>query len=243
MRWLRQQLDHVAPTFEKGGKLHRWHPLWEAMDTFFYSPSSVTTTGAHVRDAIDLKRMMMTVVIAALPCVFMAMFNTGLQANLGDRSGQGRAARRLAARGDRPAGHGLFAVERHRQSRARRAVLPAALHRHDGRRPHLGGAVRDRAQGRGQRRLLRHRHPVPADPAADDAAVAGRARHQLRRGDRQGSVRRHRHELHQPGAGGAGVPVLRLSRARSPATRSGRRCRRARRSTASPAPRCLGRCA
>ena len=82
MRWLREQLDRVAPTFEKGGKLHRWHPLWEAMDTFFYSPSSVTTTGAHVRDAIDLKRMMMTVVIAALPCVFMAMFNTGLQANL-----------------------------------------------------------------------------------------------------------------------------------------------------------------
>jgi len=83
MRWLREQLDRVAPTFEKGGKLHRWHPLWEAMDTFFYSPSSVTTTGAHVRDAIDLKRMMMTVVIATLPCVFMAMLNTGLQANLG----------------------------------------------------------------------------------------------------------------------------------------------------------------
>jgi len=83
MRWLRQQLDRVAPTFEKGGKLHRWHPLWEAMDTFFYAPSSVTTTGSHVRDAIDLKRMMMTVVIAALPCVFMAMLNTGLQANLG----------------------------------------------------------------------------------------------------------------------------------------------------------------
>ena len=83
MRWLRQQLDRVAPTFEKGGKLHRWHPLWEAMDTFFYAPSSVTTTGAHVRDAIDLKRMMMTVVIATLPCVFMAMLNTGLQANLG----------------------------------------------------------------------------------------------------------------------------------------------------------------
>jgi Na+-transporting NADH:ubiquinone oxidoreductase subunit B len=82
MRWLRQRLDQVAPVFEKGGRLHRWHPLWEAMDTFFYSPSSVTTTGAHVRDAIDLKRMMMTVVIAALPCVFMAMFNTGLQANL-----------------------------------------------------------------------------------------------------------------------------------------------------------------
>ena len=83
MRWLRQRLDRVAPAFEKGGRLHRWHPLWEAMDTFLYSPPSVTTTGSHVRDAIDLKRMMMTVVIAALPCVFMALYNTGLQANLG----------------------------------------------------------------------------------------------------------------------------------------------------------------
>jgi Na+-transporting NADH:ubiquinone oxidoreductase subunit B len=83
MRLLRARLDRIAPHFEKGGKLHRWHPLWEAMDTFFYSPPSVTTTGSHVRDAIDLKRMMMTVVIATLPCVFMAMLNTGLQANLG----------------------------------------------------------------------------------------------------------------------------------------------------------------
>jgi Na+-transporting NADH:ubiquinone oxidoreductase subunit B len=83
MRFLRERLDRIAPHFEQGGRLHRWHPLWEAMDTFFYAPSSVTTTGAHVRDAIDLKRMMMTVVIAALPCVLMAMLNTGLQANLG----------------------------------------------------------------------------------------------------------------------------------------------------------------
>ena len=83
MRWLRDRLDRIAPSFEKGGRLHRWHPLWEAMDTFFYSPPSVTTTGSHVRDAIDLKRMMMTVVIATLPCVFMALYNTGLQANLG----------------------------------------------------------------------------------------------------------------------------------------------------------------
>jgi len=82
MRWLRNRLDKLAPHFERGGRLHAWHPLWEAMDTFFYTPPSVTATGAHVRDAIDLKRMMMTVVIAALPCVFMAMYNTGLQANL-----------------------------------------------------------------------------------------------------------------------------------------------------------------
>jgi len=82
MRGLRNRLDRMAPLFERGGRLHAWHPLWEALDTFLYSPPSVTQTGAHVRDALDLKRMMMTVVIAALPCVFMAMFNTGLQANL-----------------------------------------------------------------------------------------------------------------------------------------------------------------
>ena len=82
MRWVRARLDRIAPHFEHGGKLARWHPLWEAVDTFFYSPASVTTTAAHVRDAVDLKRIMMTVVMAALPCVLMAMFNTGLQANL-----------------------------------------------------------------------------------------------------------------------------------------------------------------
>ncbi len=56
--------------------------MWEAADTFFYTPPSVARGSSHVRDAIDLKRMMILVVIAALPCVFMAMVNTGLQANL-----------------------------------------------------------------------------------------------------------------------------------------------------------------
>jgi Na+-transporting NADH:ubiquinone oxidoreductase subunit B len=82
MKSLRAFLDRQAHHFEKGGRLEKLYPLWEAADTFFYSPASVTHGGSHVRDAIDLKRMMMTVVIAALPCVFMAMFNTGLQANL-----------------------------------------------------------------------------------------------------------------------------------------------------------------
>ena len=58
------------------------HALYEAADTFLYTPPSVTSGGAHVRDAIDLKRMMMIVVLAAAPCVLMAMYNTGLQANL-----------------------------------------------------------------------------------------------------------------------------------------------------------------
>jgi Na+-transporting NADH:ubiquinone oxidoreductase subunit B len=78
---LRRALDRIAPHFERGGRLERWYPLWEAADTFLYTPPKVTGGAAHVRDAMDLKRMMTIVIIAALPCVFMAMFNTGLQAN------------------------------------------------------------------------------------------------------------------------------------------------------------------
>ena len=82
MRMLRQLLDRVGKPFHPGGRLERFYPLYEAADTFFYSPASVTKTGAHVRDALDLKRMMILVVIASMPCMFMAMYNTGLQANL-----------------------------------------------------------------------------------------------------------------------------------------------------------------
>jgi Na+-transporting NADH:ubiquinone oxidoreductase subunit B len=82
MKALRALLDRAAPHFHAGGRLARLYPLYEAADTFFFTPGTVTKTGAHVRDALDLKRMMMLVVIATLPCVFMAMYNTGLQANL-----------------------------------------------------------------------------------------------------------------------------------------------------------------
>lgn len=78
---LRRLLDVFAPMFEKGGRLQRLYPLWEALDTFFYSPGGVARGLCHVRDAIDYKRMMMTVVVALFPCVFMAMWNTGYQAN------------------------------------------------------------------------------------------------------------------------------------------------------------------
>jgi Na+-transporting NADH:ubiquinone oxidoreductase subunit B len=82
MRLLRAQLDRLAPLFHEGGRLERFYPLWEAIDTGLYTPPHVTRGRTHVRDALDLKRMMIIVVIATLPCVLMAMFNTGLQANL-----------------------------------------------------------------------------------------------------------------------------------------------------------------
>lgn len=81
MKFLRKMLDSGAPMFEKGGKLEVLYPLWEAQDTFLFTPGEVTKSGAHMRDALDLKRMMITVVVALIPAVLMAMYNTGYQAN------------------------------------------------------------------------------------------------------------------------------------------------------------------
>ena len=81
MKPLRSLLDRMHPLFGKGGKLERFYPLYEAADTFLYSPSDVTRGRAHVRDALDLKRAMVFVVVALVPCTLMAMYNTGLQAN------------------------------------------------------------------------------------------------------------------------------------------------------------------
>ena len=64
MKFLRDILDKQAPLFEKGGKLEKLYPLWEANDTFLYTPGEVTKRESHVRDALDLKRMMFTVVVA-----------------------------------------------------------------------------------------------------------------------------------------------------------------------------------
>ncbi|HID24046.1 MAG TPA: NADH:ubiquinone reductase (Na(+)-transporting) subunit B, partial [Planctomycetaceae bacterium] len=66
MKPLRALLDRVRPLFEKGGKLEKLYPLYEGVDTFFYTPGDVTPGPSHVRDSMDLKRMMITVVIALL---------------------------------------------------------------------------------------------------------------------------------------------------------------------------------
>ncbi|ADH84757.1 NADH:ubiquinone oxidoreductase, subunit B [Desulfurivibrio alkaliphilus AHT 2] len=75
-------LRSLAPHFHQGGRLQRWYPLYEATDSFLMG-SRLTNPGApHVRDAIDFKRIMITVIIALIPCVLMALWNTGYQANL-----------------------------------------------------------------------------------------------------------------------------------------------------------------
>ncbi|MEZ6004938.1 MAG: NADH:ubiquinone reductase (Na(+)-transporting) subunit B [Planctomycetota bacterium] len=76
---LRKLLDSLEPTF-KEGPLKRLYPFFEAADTFLYTPGTKTKSGPHVRDGIDLKRAMISVVIALLPCTLFGLWNTGYQA-------------------------------------------------------------------------------------------------------------------------------------------------------------------
>lgn len=79
---LRTMLDGVEHHFESGGKLSKFYALYEAADTIFYTPGKVTTSASHVRDAVDLKRIMITVWLCAFFPMFAGMYHTGLQANL-----------------------------------------------------------------------------------------------------------------------------------------------------------------
>ena len=84
MKILRKKLDSVAHHFEKGGRFEKMFPVWEALDSFLYSPGTRTASGPHVRDAIDLKRLMIMVVVALVPCTLWSFFNTGYQGMLAD---------------------------------------------------------------------------------------------------------------------------------------------------------------
>ncbi len=79
MKFLRNQLDAAAPMFEKGGKLEKLYPFYEAADTFLFTPGERTESGPHVRDGIDLKRTMIMVVLALVPATLWGLFNIGYQ--------------------------------------------------------------------------------------------------------------------------------------------------------------------
>jgi Na+-transporting NADH:ubiquinone oxidoreductase subunit B len=78
---LRNLLDKLEPNFHKGGKWEKWYALYEAVDTALFKPSDVTKNSSHVRDSIDLKRVMITVWMATFPTMFFGMWNVGFQAN------------------------------------------------------------------------------------------------------------------------------------------------------------------
>lgn len=75
-------MDNIKPNFEKGGKLEKFYPVYDGMETFLFVPGHTTHCGTHVRDAMDLKRTMFTVVVAMIPCLLFGMWNIGLQHHL-----------------------------------------------------------------------------------------------------------------------------------------------------------------
>jgi Na+-transporting NADH:ubiquinone oxidoreductase subunit B len=88
MKALRSFLDKQEVHFEKGGSLEKFYPLYEMADTFLYTPNEATKGSTHVRDGIDMKRLMITVALALIPVVLFACYNTGAQA-LGALQGMG----------------------------------------------------------------------------------------------------------------------------------------------------------
>ncbi len=81
MKFLNKFFLDLKPLFDKGGRFERLYPLYEATDSFLFSTTKSTPEAPHIRDAIDLKRIMITVIIALIPCTVMALWNTGYQAN------------------------------------------------------------------------------------------------------------------------------------------------------------------
>ena len=79
---LRRLLDRIHAHVEKGARFEQLYAAYEAVDTLLYSPGLTTRTASHVRDGLDLKRMMSFVIVALIPCVLVAVYNTGYQANL-----------------------------------------------------------------------------------------------------------------------------------------------------------------
>jgi len=79
MNFLRKKLDEIKRPFQKGEKLEKFAPAVNAFDTFLFVPNHTTKTGSHIRDAVDLKRTMVTVIIALLPALIYGIYNTGYQ--------------------------------------------------------------------------------------------------------------------------------------------------------------------
>lgn len=79
---LRNFFDRIEPHFVKGGKWEQYFPIYEMVESFIYTPKTVTTAAPHARSYVDMKRIMTYVVIATIPCILMALYNTGYQTNL-----------------------------------------------------------------------------------------------------------------------------------------------------------------
>ncbi len=77
MKGLRQFIDKIKPNFEKGGKFEKLHSTFDALETFAFVPNKVTSQGSHIRDAVDMKRTIIVVVLALIPALLFGMWNVG----------------------------------------------------------------------------------------------------------------------------------------------------------------------
>lgn len=79
MKAVKKLFDGIKPNFEKGGKFEKFFPVYDAFETFVFVPGHTAHSGAHVRDAVDLKRTMFTVIVAMIPALIFGMWNVGFQ--------------------------------------------------------------------------------------------------------------------------------------------------------------------
>lgn len=79
MKALRNYLDKIKPHFQEGGKLHAFHSLFDGFETFIFVPDTTSTSGAHIHDSADSKRLMSFVVISLIPALLFGMYNVGYQ--------------------------------------------------------------------------------------------------------------------------------------------------------------------
>ena len=76
---LKKYLDRIKPNFEPGGKLQAFHSVFDGLETFLYTPDTTSTSGVHIHDSLDSKRVMIIVVLALMPCLLFGMYKTGYQ--------------------------------------------------------------------------------------------------------------------------------------------------------------------
>ena len=233
MKSLRTFLDRMQPMFLPGGRFARYHALFEMVDTLFYSPPDLTRGAPHVRDAIDLKRVMILVVFAAAPCVLIGLWNTGFQANtamtalgMDSMTGWRGSVLSLLFAGNNPSSvYDNFMLGLSYFLPIYIVTMAAG-----GFWEILFSGVRNHEINEGFFvTSLLYALILPATIPF----VAGRHRHQLRRRHRQGSLRRHRQEFPESLRSSAAHFSILPTRHRYPAMPCGRR------STDSAAPRHL----
>ena len=72
-------MDKIKPQFQPGGRLAKLQSVYDGMETFLYTPNTTSQSGVHIHDGNDMKRTMITVVVALLPALFFGMYNIGYQ--------------------------------------------------------------------------------------------------------------------------------------------------------------------